>query len=356
MAVTDRITAIQAEAAAAIAAAGSHRRARGAARAVPRPQGRAAEPAARRRRRCRPRSAAPVGKAANQARQALEALARARARRRSTAAELDAQLERDRVDITLPGHAARSRSGRCTPDHQTRREIEDVFIGLGFTVDGGPRGRDGPLQLRRAQPRPRRTRRGRGPTRSTSPTTSCCARTPRRCRSARWRRSRRRSTSSSPGRVYRRDHDATHTPQFHQVEGLAVDEDITLADLQGHAAGVRARDLRRRARGPAAPALLPVHRAERRDRRVLLQLQAAGSMKDGSRCPSARARLDRDPRRRHGRPERASRTCATTATTPRRCRASPSAWASSGSPCSSTASPTCGSSIENDLRFLEQFG
>src|SRR4029078_9735869 len=36
-----------------------------------------------------------------------------------------------------------------------------------------------------------------------------------------------------PGRTYRRDNDATHTPQFHQVEGLAVDEDITLADLQG---------------------------------------------------------------------------------------------------------------------------
>src|SRR4030095_16105085 len=36
-----------------------------------------------------------------------------------------------------------------------------------------------------------------------------------------------------PGRVYRRDSDATHTPQFHQVEGLAVDEDVTLADLKG---------------------------------------------------------------------------------------------------------------------------
>src|SRR5439155_23584466 len=36
-----------------------------------------------------------------------------------------------------------------------------------------------------------------------------------------------------PGRVYRPDADATHTPQFHQVEGLAVDEGITLADLQG---------------------------------------------------------------------------------------------------------------------------
>jgi phenylalanyl-tRNA synthetase alpha chain len=36
-----------------------------------------------------------------------------------------------------------------------------------------------------------------------------------------------------PGRTYRRDNDATHTPQFHQVEGLAVDEDVTLADLRG---------------------------------------------------------------------------------------------------------------------------
>jgi phenylalanyl-tRNA synthetase alpha chain len=36
-----------------------------------------------------------------------------------------------------------------------------------------------------------------------------------------------------PGRVYRPDSDATHTPQFHQLEGLAVDTDITLADLQG---------------------------------------------------------------------------------------------------------------------------
>ena len=36
-----------------------------------------------------------------------------------------------------------------------------------------------------------------------------------------------------PGRCYRRDSDATHSPMFHQVEGLAVDEDITLADLKG---------------------------------------------------------------------------------------------------------------------------
>ena len=61
-----------------------------------------------------------------------------------------------------------------------------------------------------------------------------CAPTPRRCRCARWRRRSRRSSSSCPGRCYRRDpFDATHSPMFHQVEGLAVGEGITLADLKG---------------------------------------------------------------------------------------------------------------------------
>src|SRR3989304_5201687 len=38
---------------------------------------------------------------------------------------------------------------------------------------------------------------------------------------------------SAPGRVYRRDSDATHTPMFHQIEGLAVDEHVTMGDLKG---------------------------------------------------------------------------------------------------------------------------
>ena len=88
-----------------------------------------------------------------------------------------------------------------------------------------------------------------------------------------------------PGRVYRPDSDATHTPQFHQVEGLAVDEDITLGGSEGDAARVRAGGVRRAARGPAAPALLPVHRAERRGGRLLLSLRRTrASSRDGARC------------------------------------------------------------------------
>ena len=76
-----------------------------------------------------------------------------------------------------------------------------------------------------------------------------------------------------PGKVYRRDSDATHSPMFHQVEGLAIGEGITLADLQGTLRGDAAGDLRRRARGAHAAALLPLHRAQRRVRRLLLPVR-----------------------------------------------------------------------------------
>ena len=96
----------------------------------------------------------------------------------------------------------------------------------------------------------------------------------------------------------------THTPQFHQIEGLAVDEDITLADLKGHAADVRPRDLRRGAPGPAAPALLPVHRAQRRSRRVVLQLHGRRDRRRPALPAVQGHRLDRDSRLRDGRPQR----------------------------------------------------
>ncbi len=62
----------------------------------------------------------------------------------------------------------------------------------------------------------------------------CCARIPRRCRSA---HSKPRATRLplaviAPGRVYRMDSDATHTPMFHQVEGLLVDEGVSFANLK----------------------------------------------------------------------------------------------------------------------------
>jgi phenylalanyl-tRNA synthetase alpha chain len=79
---------------------------------------------------------AAVGKAANQARQALEALIEARSGELA-GAELEAKLGEDRIDVTLPG-APPQPLGALHVLSATRRELEDIFLGLGFTVMEGP--------------------------------------------------------------------------------------------------------------------------------------------------------------------------------------------------------------------------
>ena len=137
-----------------------------------------------------------------------------------------------------------------------------------------------------------------------------------------------------PGKVYRRDSDATHTPMFHQLEGLAVDEGITLADLQGTLLEFARAYLRRRPAGAPAPALLPVHRAERRVRRVLLRVRRLGhAARRLAATRSARAPAGS----RSAAPAWSTRTCSgscgSRATTPSACRGSRSASASTGSRC-----------------------
>ena len=177
-----------------------------------------------------PDERARVGQEANQARQALEAAIQRRGEELATQ-ELEARLKEDRLDVTLGGDPL-TPLGRLHLLTQTQREIEDVFIGLGFNVAEGPevetiyynfdalnhpvthparaltdtfyvddetllRTHTSPVQIRamEAQPPP--------------------------------------IYIIMPGRVYRPDSDPTHTPQFHQVEGLALDADVTLADLKG---------------------------------------------------------------------------------------------------------------------------
>jgi phenylalanyl-tRNA synthetase alpha chain len=87
-----------------------------------------------------------------------------------------------------------------------------------------------------------------------------------------------------PGRTYRRDNDATHTPQFHQVEGLAVDEDITLADLQGtllaFARAIFGDDRDVRLRPHFFPFTEPSIECD-----VSCFNCKGGTLRDGSRCP-----------------------------------------------------------------------
>ena len=114
-----------------------------------------------------------------------------------------------------------------------------------------------------------------------------------------------------PGKVFRTDElDATHTPVFHQVEGLAVDKGLTMAHLKGTLDHFARAMFGAGVAHPPAPVVLPLHRAQRRDGRALLRLR-----RQGPRLPHLQGhRLDRVGRLRHGPPERAARLPASTPT------------------------------------------
>jgi phenylalanyl-tRNA synthetase alpha chain len=174
-----------------------------------------------------------VGAAANEAKRALEALLESRL---AAAADHERRQARARTrpDLTLPGR--RPPLGVTHPLTRVHDEIVQIFAGLGFSVVEGPQietdyhnfealnipadhpardmqdtfylgaPRDGGLLLRtHTSPVQIRTMLAQGP--------------PVRI--------------IVPGAVFRRDADITHSPMFHQVEGLAVDRDISMGDLKG---------------------------------------------------------------------------------------------------------------------------
>jgi phenylalanyl-tRNA synthetase alpha chain len=170
-----------------------------------------------------------VGREANDAKTGIEAELAAR-QAVLDGAERRSRLAADQPDLTLPGR--RVMPGARHPLTQVHDEIVDVFTGMGFAVAEGPEveldyynfealnipkdhpARDmqdtfyvgGEVLLRtHTSPVQIRTMETRKP-----PVRIIC-----------------------PGRVYRRDADITHSPVFHQVEGLAVDRGITMADLKG---------------------------------------------------------------------------------------------------------------------------
>jgi phenylalanyl-tRNA synthetase alpha chain len=180
-----------------------------------------------------------VGKAANQARQALESLIAALAAELA-AEELQRGLQSDAVDVTLPG-APPQPIGRLHVLTSTRRQLEDIFLGLGFTVMEGPEIETvhynfdalnhSPTHPARARTDTFYVERGEGVPASDSELVLRTHTSPMQVRAMEAHPP--PLYVVIPGRVYRPDSDATHTPQFHQIEGLAVDEDITLADLKG---------------------------------------------------------------------------------------------------------------------------
>ncbi len=173
-----------------------------------------------------------MGQLANEVRAALES-AIEEGGRRLAAAALEAKLKAEAVDVTVPGKTPVL--GHKHPMYIALDEIKDIFVGMGFTVLDGPevelttynfdklnageghpsrdwsdtfyfdkeervmlRSQTSPMQVRAMETMPLPIR------------------------------------IIAPGRVYRKDEvDATHSPMFHQVEGMVIDKGVTMADLKG---------------------------------------------------------------------------------------------------------------------------
>jgi phenylalanyl-tRNA synthetase alpha chain len=170
------------------------------------------------------------GRVLNDLREALETGVAAK-RAELERADLDRRLSGEQVDVTLPGE--RVLRGHYHLITQIRREVEDVFLGLGYrVVDGNEVEDTWHLFDALNMPQGHVTR---SPLHTLFLNGDVVLRTETSASQIRVMESQPPPVYMvSLGRVYRRDTaDATHMPIFHQCEGLAVDRGITLADLKG---------------------------------------------------------------------------------------------------------------------------
>jgi len=171
-----------------------------------------------------------MGKLANEVRQEIESLIKTESEKLEAKA-LEEKLKKEKIDVTMPGR--KPELGRKHPLTQAIEEMEEIFIGLGYDIAEGPeietvynnfdalnteenhpsrdeqdtfyitdnillRTQTSPVQIRVMKD-------------SSPPIKIIC-----------------------PGRVYRADTvDATHSPVFHQIEGLVIDKGVTMGDLVG---------------------------------------------------------------------------------------------------------------------------
>ena len=173
-----------------------------------------------------------MGQLANEVRAALESALDAASAKLAEAA-LELKLKSETVDVTIPGKEVTV--GHRHPMYIALDEIKDIFIGMGFTVLDGPEVELAELNFDRLNAEEGHPSRDWSDTfyfdqdsrvmlrSQTSPMQVHAMETkPLPIRIL------------APGRVYRKDEvDATHSPMFHQVEGMVIDKGVTMADLKG---------------------------------------------------------------------------------------------------------------------------
>ncbi len=145
-------------------------------------------------------------------------------------AKLQAQLASEKVDVTLPGRG--QRAGGLHPVTRTMQRIEALFSQMGFTVEQGPEIEDDFHNFEALNIPAHHPARAMHDTFYFDANTLLRTHTsPVQVRHMEAHKPPLRIIA--PGRVYRCDSDLTHTPMFHQVEGLLVDENVSFADLMG---------------------------------------------------------------------------------------------------------------------------
>ena len=170
-----------------------------------------------------------LGQAVNQAKQQIEALLKAQSELLVNQ-EINAQLNREKVDITLVGRG--QTIGSSHPVTRTRERIERFFTHAGFTVEQGPEIEDDYHNFEALNISSNH------PARALHDTFYLAEGLLLRTHTSTVQIRAMRDTKPpikmiAPGRVYRCDSDITHTPMFHQVEGLLIDESANFSELKG---------------------------------------------------------------------------------------------------------------------------
>lgn len=171
-----------------------------------------------------------IGQIANEVREAIENELTARAKQQKTAA-LAARLAAEKLDVTVPGTVPEI--GHIHPLDRVQRDMEEIFIGMGFDIVEGPEVEYDYYNFQALNIPPDHPARDTQDTFYITDNILLRSQTsPVQARTMEKRKPPIRIIS--PGRVYRSDAmDATHSPLFHQMEGLVVDKNVTMGDLKG---------------------------------------------------------------------------------------------------------------------------
>ena len=173
-----------------------------------------------------------MGQLANSVRSAIEEKLEER-KTEIHASVLEARLAAEAVDVTIPGTAVAV--GHQHPMNQVLQQIKDVFVGLGYQVVEGPEVELADYNFTRLNIEEGHPSRDRSDTFYFTDDDSVLLRTQTSPMQIRYMENHKPPLCMlAPGRVFRKDEaDATHSPMFHQIEGLVVDEHITMGDLKG---------------------------------------------------------------------------------------------------------------------------